>query len=60
MAEIDKALPNEVRTEIELPAEELVEEEVVEQQGPVEVTPEEDGGVTLDFVYFCHLKSFFC
>ena len=49
MAEIDKALPNEVRTEIELPAEELVEEEVVEQQGPVEVTPEEDGGVTLDF-----------
>ena len=49
MAEIDKALPNEVRTEIELPAEEVVEEEVVEQQGPVEVTPEEDGGVTLDF-----------
>jgi hypothetical protein len=49
MAEIDKSLPNEVRTEVELPAEEVVEEEVTEQQGPVEVTPEEDGGVTLNF-----------
>ena len=49
MAEIDKSLPNQVRTEVELPAEEVVEEEVVEQQGPVEVTPEEDGGVTLNF-----------
>jgi len=48
MAEIDKSLPNEVRTEVELPAEEVVEEEVTEQ-GPVEVTPEEDGGVTLNF-----------
>ena len=49
MAEIDKSLPNEVRTEVELPAEEVVEEEVTEQKGPVEVTPEEDGGVTLNF-----------
>jgi len=49
MAEIDKSLPNEVRTEVQLPAEEVVEEEVTEQQGPVEVTPEEDGGVTLNF-----------
>ena len=37
MAEIDKSLPNELRTEIEVPAEEVVEEEVVEQKGPVEV-----------------------
>ena len=49
MADIDKSLPNQVRTEVELPAEEVVEEEVVEQQGPVEVTPEEDRGVTLNF-----------
>ena len=48
MADIDKSLPNELRTEVEMPAEEVVEEEVVEQ-GPVEVIPEEDGGVTLDF-----------
>jgi hypothetical protein len=49
MAEIDKSLPNEVRTEVELPAEEEVVEEEVTEQGPVEVTPEEDGGVTLNF-----------
>ena len=50
MAEIDKSLPNELRTEIEIPSEEeVVEEEVVEQKGPVEVTPEEDGGATIDF-----------
>ena len=49
MAEIDKSLPNELRTEIEVPAEEVVEEEVVEEKGPVEVVPEEDGGATIDF-----------
>jgi hypothetical protein len=49
MADIDKSLPNELRTEIEVPAEEVVEEEVVEQKGPVEVVPEEDGGATIDF-----------
>ena len=50
MAEIDKSLPNELRTEVTLPAEEVVEEEeVVEQQGPVEVTAEEDGGATINF-----------
>ena len=49
MADIDKSLPNELRTEIEVPAEEVVEEEVVEQKGPVEVMPEEDGGATIDF-----------
>ena len=27
MADIDKSLPNQVRTEVELPAEEVVEEE---------------------------------
>ena len=48
MADIDKSLPNELRTEVEIPAEEeVVEEEVVEQKGPVEVIPEEDGGVTI-------------
>ena len=49
MADIDKSLPNEVRTEVDIPAEEVVEEEQVEQKLPVEVTPEEDGGVTLNF-----------
>jgi hypothetical protein len=49
MADIDKSLPNEVRAEVKLPAEEVTEEEVVEQKPPVEVIPEEDGGVTLDF-----------
>ena len=49
MAEIDKSLPNELRTEIKIPSEEVVEEEVVEEKGPVEVTPEEDGGATIDF-----------
>ena len=49
MAEIDKSLPNELRTEIEVPSEEVVEEEVVEEKGPVEVVPEEDGGATIDF-----------
>jgi hypothetical protein len=50
MADIDKSLPNEVRTEVELPAEEEVtEQEEIVEQGPVEVIPEEDGGVTLDF-----------
>ena len=49
MADIDKSLPNELRTQVEVPAEEVVEEEVVEQKGPVEVTPEEDGGATIDF-----------
>jgi hypothetical protein len=50
MAEIDKALPN-TRTELEVPGQEQ-EVDVAEQeteQGPVEVTPEEDGGATIDF-----------
>ena len=52
MAEIDKGLPN-TRTEIEVPSdEELAEvnvQEPVEEKGPVEVIPEEDGGATIDF-----------
>ena len=48
MAEIDKGLPN-TRTEIDVPAAEVdLKEEVIEQQ-PVEVTPEEDGGATINF-----------
>jgi len=54
MAEIDKGLPN-TRTEIDIPSDEEMAEEVgvqeeeAEQKGPVEVTPEEDGGATIDF-----------
>ena len=49
MAEIDKGLPNEVRTKVNVPSEEIeIKEEVTEKQ-PIEVIPEEDGGVTLDF-----------
>ena len=54
MAEIDKGLPN-TRSKLEIPSEEEIQEEQVELQeakaekGPIEVIPEEDGGVTLDF-----------
>jgi hypothetical protein len=52
MAEIDKGLPN-TRTKIEIPSDEELQEvnvqEPEEQKGPVEVTPEEDGGATIDF-----------
>jgi len=54
MAEIDKGLPN-TRTKLEIPSDEemaeevSVQEEEVEQKGPVEVVPEEDGGATIDF-----------
>jgi hypothetical protein len=50
MADIDKALPN-TRTKLEVPGPEQ-EVDVAEQEqekGPVEVTPEEDGGATIDF-----------
>jgi len=53
MAEIDKSLPNEVRTEIKVPGEEVTEkvniEEQIPEKGPIEVIPEEDGGATIDF-----------
>ena len=53
MAEIDKGLPN-TRTKIDIPSEQEMAEEVSVQEsepekGPIEVIPEEDGGVTLDF-----------
>jgi len=52
MADIDKGLPN-TRTEIEVPSEEELKEVDVQEEevekGPVEVTPEEDGGATIDF-----------
>jgi hypothetical protein len=52
MAEIEKGLPN-TRTKIDIPSdEEMAEVSVQEEEtekGPVEVIPEEDGGVTLDF-----------
>ncbi len=54
MAEIDKSLPNEVRTEVKVPGEEEIAqevnvEEILPERGPVEVVPEEDGGATIDF-----------
>ena len=53
MADIDKGLPN-TRTKLEIPSEEEVAEEIsvqepVEEKGPIEVTPEDDGGATIDF-----------
>ena len=50
MADIDKGLPN-TRTKIDIPSEEEIAEEVSVQEqepekGPIEVIPEEDGGVT--------------
>jgi len=52
MAEMDKGLPN-TRTKLEVPSQEEIEEVSVQEpedsKGPIEVIPEEDGGVTLDF-----------
>jgi hypothetical protein len=52
MAEIDKGLPN-TRKQEKLPSEEELQDvavqEPVEEKGPIEVIPEEDGGVTLDY-----------
>ena len=53
MADIDKGLPN-TRTKIDIPSDEEMAEEVSVQEEdiekePVEVIPEDDGGVTLDF-----------
>ena len=53
MADIDKGLPN-TRTKLEIPSEEEVAEEIsvqepIEEKGPIEVTPEDDGGATIDF-----------
>ena len=54
MAEIDKSLPN-TKTKLDIPSEEELAEvasqeaEVQAEKKPIEVIPEEDGGVTLDF-----------
>ena len=53
MAEIDKGLPSNTRTEIVLPTQEEIKKVEVEEEtpekGPIEVIPEEDGGATIDF-----------
>ena len=50
MADIDKGLPN-TRTQLNVPGpeQEVDITEQQQQQGPVEVIPEEDGGATIDF-----------
>ena len=55
MADIDKALPNEVRKEFELPSEEEVQEQVIEETeaqeeslGPVDIQENEDGSVDIN------------
>ena len=55
MADIDKALPNEVRKEIELPGEEQIQETLAEEVSleeqsldPVEIQENEDGSVDID------------
>ena len=49
---IDKALPN-TNLDDKLPSPDALEEvdvtEVEEKTGPIEVTPEDDGGATIDF-----------
>ena len=53
MADIDKGLPSNTRTKIDVPTQEDIEEVSVQEEevekGPVEVTAEEDGGATIDF-----------
>jgi hypothetical protein len=52
MAEIDKGLPN-TRNQEKIPSQEEIQDvavqEPVEEKGPIEVIPEDDGGVTLDY-----------
>ena len=48
---IDKSLPN-ILTDQKVPSREALEEvdiTEIEEKGPIEVTPEEDGGATIDF-----------
>ena len=55
MADIEKALPNEVRKSIEIEGPETSVEENIEIQedlpnvGETEITPLEDGGVEINF-----------
>ena len=49
MADIDKGLPN---TKLPIPGAGAVTDvniEEIQKQGPIEVTPEDDGGATIDF-----------
>ena len=53
---IDKALPNEPRSAINIPSEETINEAIEQEvaveetkKGPVEMVEEEDGSVTVDF-----------
>jgi len=55
MADIDKALPNEVRKEFEVPGEQEIQEQVIEEQqaqeeslGPVDIEENEDGSVDIN------------
>ncbi len=55
MADIDKALPNEVRKEFELPSEQEVQEQLIEETeaqeeslGPVDIQENEDGSVDIN------------
>jgi hypothetical protein len=55
MADIDKALPNEPRKKFEIPGEEEIQEQVIEEvseqqdaPGPVEVQENEDGSVDIN------------
>jgi hypothetical protein len=55
MADIDKALPNEVRKEFNLPGQEEVEEQLIEETeaqeeslGPVDIQENEDGSVDIN------------
>ena len=50
MADIDKSLPNTL--DPKLPSPETLQDinvEEMEEKGPIEVTPEDDGGATIDF-----------
>jgi len=55
MADIDKALPNEVRKEFEVPGEEEIQEQLIEENeaqeeslGPVDIQENEDGSVDIN------------
>ena len=50
MADIDKSLPNTL--DPKLPSPETLQDinvEEITEKGPIEVTPEDDGGATIDF-----------
>ena len=57
MADIEKGLPN-VKTPLPGGAEEVTDVNIAEitQKGPIEVTPEDDGGATVDFDPNANLK----